>query len=793
MNPAAVELGDVQRSLSLFAQGLLGRPLHLRTVDATARDGRLRSILTDGQHLHLPVRIDDFPTARENLGAYRVAILQQIGYLQSGTFDFDPPPPCTPSNFPPSNDRRSTVPPSNDARHGAGHADAPAGSPLAALSLWRLPGIRARRPIAPLERFFAEAPQPALLRRVFGIVEAMRVTANVRRAYPGARADIARVHAHALAARPDPSMMRPHIALIEALVQASLDARFAPREPGDPLTAMLAMAEPVTRADADARDSARISQAICALLATVTTLRPIRRSDRASSDPGSTPFPAPATDGRDPFARRGADAMAADGASDDGDDGDRPEQSDGAPSGQGGDALPPPVVQVDPNDLDGIGPAVAFHGVLAADLVEQSRAETRARRALPGMDVDVEAATASDGQAPGGKDDAADDENDGADGDRRQDRPPAARAPTARRRLDDDSQRSFLYDEWDYLGQRYRKAWCRVLEERLRGDPSGGDMDFIADVRRRHAHLSARVRRQFAAIKPDAFRRVHHTPDGDEFELSSLIDAVIDRRTGHVGDEQIYVRRERAQREVAAAFLVDMSASTDYPIPEPPPVASDAQADPNAGSTAKARAGKDDGDDEFPYLYGGYPGWEELAPPVPRRRVIDVQKDALALMCDALHALGDSYAAYGFSGEGRHRVEFKLIKDFGDRLGARAWAAMAAMKPRRSTRMGPAIRHAASKLLREPARRKVLIIVSDGYPEDDDYGPERGDPEYGIQDTARALREAESAGVTTFCVTVDPAGHDYLRRMCPNDRYLVITDVDALPAELTKVYRALTA
>jgi len=89
-------------------------------------------------------------------------------------------------------------------------------------------------------------------------------------------------------------------------------------------------------------------------------------------------------------------------------------------------------------------------------------------------------------------------------------------------------------------------------------------------------------------------------------------------------------------------------------------------------------------------------------------------------------------------------------------------------------------------------RQKVLIIVSDGYPEDTDYGPDRMDREYGILDTARSLQEAERAGISTFCITIDPAGNDYLRRMCLPHRYLVIDDVTALPAELTKVYRALT-
>ena len=95
------------------------------------------------------------------------------------------------------------------------------------------------------------------------------------------------------------------------------------------------------------------------------------------------------------------------------------------------------------------------------------------------------------------------------------------------------------------------------------------------------------------------------------------------------------------------------------------------------------------------------------------------------------------------------------------------------------------------KLSAQSVRTKLMIIVSDGYPQDEDYGPDRGDNEYGLQDTAMALREAEQAGISTFCITIDPAGHDYLRRMCPEQHYLVIDDVTALPGELAKVYRAL--
>jgi nitric oxide reductase NorD protein len=146
---------------------------------------------------------------------------------------------------------------------------------------------------------------------------------------------------------------------------------------------------------------------------------------------------------------------------------------------------------------------------------------------------------------------------------------------------------------------------------------------------------------------------------------------------------------------------------------------------------------------------------------------------------------------YGFSGEGRDRVEFSVAKEFDDRTSPASWAALAAMQPRRYTRMGPAIRHAAAKLAAQPTRTKLLIVISDGYPQDIDYGPNRGDKEYGLQDTARALQDAAAMGIATFCVTIDPAGHDYLRRMCPDQSYLVIDDVPSLPRELAKLYGTL--
>lgn len=690
-----VRFTDIQRVLALFTQGLTGRRLHLRPHESRSPDMRRHALEVDGLAIHLPVEITDFATPRHNLGAYRIAVLHQIGYLESGTYGFDLRTAATRMRLP------------------AGVTRAPA---------THLPRRLPRARVADLERFLAGADRPMLLRRVFTTLEDLRIDTAMRARYPGARADLDRVLGHALAARPPLAMRRRLSALVEALVQFSLGAAppaLLAQDDTGLLAPILATAQDLLRPNASVYDSARCALEICALLEGL-----FRRthSERCGGDEAPADL-SPAVEG-----------VAVDSA--------------GAPLGEQGEG------RAEPADEDPDVPGVAFRGELRAD-----RSIRHAHGGTPGGALqETDAPGTTDSEAPDGP---------------KSDDPVVSharpRAPVARRAAQ-DGPLSFYYDEWDCHAQAYLRGWCRLYEHRLRGE----DFEFIAAARRRNAQLLQRVKRQFSFIKPESWHRVHRASDGDELELDAVIDAVIDRRSGHATDANLYVRRDRGLREVAAAFLVDTSASTDFPIP-------DAGTAPAAGPVEPDL-----------YLWGRAGGPVDTTPSAPRRRVIDVAKEALALMCDALERLGDSHAVYGFSGDGRENVEFNVVKDFGDRLSARTWAALAAMAPRRSTRMGPAIRHAAAKLMRQPLRRKLLIIVSDGYPEDRDYGPDRLDREYGILDTARALQEAGQAGISTFCITIDPAGNDYLRRMCEPDRYLVISDVAALPAELTKVYRTLT-
>ena len=274
--------------------------------------------------------------------------------------------------------------------------------------------------------------------------------------------------------------------------------------------------------------------------------------------------------------------------------------------------------------------------------------------------------------------------------------------------------------------------------------------------------------------------------DGDELDLAALVDVRASLRAGVAADDRVYSRRDRLRRDVGAAFLVDLSASTDDPARdgESPQEATGA----NTSATAANLRDPFFDDDDDPYA-----ALDNPPPPAPeRRRIIDIEKEAVALLATALEGLGDPYAVYGFSGYGHDCVEFYVAKEFEQPLNRQTLDAIAAMKPKRSTRMGPAIRHAAAKLRRHGAALKVLLIVSDGFPQDCDYGPTRGDHEYGLRDTAKAIAEAERDGVHAFCVTVDRSGHDYLRRMCAETRYMVIEETEQLPMALQKAYRQLT-
>lgn len=329
--------------------------------------------------------------------------------------------------------------------------------------------------------------------------------------------------------------------------------------------------------------------------------------------------------------------------------------------------------------------------------------------------------------------------------------------------------RKLAYDEWDHSIGDYRKHWCTLFEHRELAQ----DEDYVRKTLLEHQALARRIRQQLNQVRPENLKKVKGVSEGEELDMERSLDYLMDRRAGLSPSENIYVQRQRKERDVSTLFLLDMSASTDDIVPDPaveplvPPEIDDDEAMAEYFRLQRVR----DAD---------------------ARRIIDLEKESVILMAEALDKLGDSYSICGFSGYGREQVDYFLCKDFDETFDQGARARVGGIKPCRSTRMGAPIRHATRSLLATGARIKALIIISDGYPQDHDYGADRNSKDYGLMDTMKALSEARQQGVLSYCLTVDPSGHDYLRAMCPDSQYMVIQDIEQLPEELSRVYRSLT-
>jgi nitric oxide reductase NorD protein len=287
-----------------------------------------------------------------------------------------------------------------------------------------------------------------------------------------------------------------------------------------------------------------------------------------------------------------------------------------------------------------------------------------------------------------------------------------------------------FYDEWDFRRRDYRKDWCVLFES----DVLAGDRHFVAAVRTRYAGQIAQLRRRFEALRGEdrLLRRQH---EGEDIDFDAVVEAYADRKSGIEPSERLFVQRQRIERNIAVMFMVDMSGSTK--------------------------------------------GWINAC-----------EREALVLLCEALEALGDRYAIYGFSGWTRKRCDIYRIKAFGDSYDDAVRGRIAGVEPRDYTRMGVAIRHLAGILNQVEAKTRILFTLSDGKP-DDFHDGYRGD--YGIEDTRQALIEARRSGIHPFCVTIDEEARDYLPHMYGPASWVLIDDAGQLPLKAADVYRRLTS
>jgi nitric oxide reductase NorD protein len=303
---------------------------------------------------------------------------------------------------------------------------------------------------------------------------------------------------------------------------------------------------------------------------------------------------------------------------------------------------------------------------------------------------------------------------------------------------------AFNYDEWDRELTDHRTGWCRVIEKQVKR----GDRVFVEQTRERHRGVISSIRHQFQMMKPENLTRVANELDGEDYDLNAVIDYIIDRRADGHQSERLYMKRLRRQRDVAVSFLLDQSSSTARTIGRHP---------------------------LQPYTH-------------PGRRIIEIEKEGLVLMSEALEAVGDVYSINGFTSEGRRNVKFYIVKDFDERYTEEVERKIGGITYQNNTRLGAAIRHAATRLSRQEARTRLLIILSDGRPYDHDYG----DARYAREDTREALRQVKLQGITPFCITIDRESETELKDLYGDIGYTIIDDVLSLPERMPGIYRRLT-
>jgi nitric oxide reductase NorD protein len=245
------------------------------------------------------------------------------------------------------------------------------------------------------------------------------------------------------------------------------------------------------------------------------------------------------------------------------------------------------------------------------------------------------------------------------------------------------------------------------------------------------------VRRRFELLRAERTWQRRQT-DGDEIDLDAWVSAHADFRAGQPFPDDVYRTRRTADRALAITLLIDVSGSTDS------------------------------------WIGSG-------------RRVIDVEREALLLVCVALDGLGEPFSVEAFSGQGPDGVVVRPVKGFDEPWSDAVALRISALQPEHYTRAGAPLRHAAAGLMRRTASHRLLLLLSDGKPNDiDDY-----EGRYGVEDMRQAVTEARLQDIHPFCLTIDRQAADYLPRVFGAHQYALLPEPERLPLVLLDWIRRL--
>ncbi len=289
----------------------------------------------------------------------------------------------------------------------------------------------------------------------------------------------------------------------------------------------------------------------------------------------------------------------------------------------------------------------------------------------------------------------------------------------------------YTYPEWNHFTQSFMQNWCRLTEY----EPKGGrnlelDSQFVEIVRR--------VQRRFNLLRQETQWK-RYLEDARELDLDVYVTCVGDRKAYGRQSSKYYRERVRQYRDMSVIVLMDASRSTE--------------------------------------------AWTN------NQRVIDIAKQSLAVLAQVLDAAGDDFAMYSFSSDSRLRIRCDRIKSFDDSYDQSIQQNLLRIKPRNYTRMGPIIRHMGVKLRERTSRQKLLLISSDGKPNDP---TDRYEGKYALEDTRKALLELRVKNIKCFGLTINREDPRYLKYLFGDGHYAVFSEFHSLPDVLPSLYARLT-
>ncbi len=285
-----------------------------------------------------------------------------------------------------------------------------------------------------------------------------------------------------------------------------------------------------------------------------------------------------------------------------------------------------------------------------------------------------------------------------------------------------------LYDEWDFQRRTYKKNYCKVFPQKL----NKANPVYFQNTIEQNRSLLLRLKKNFAILN-NKWEQKRSQINGDNIDIDAATNFFIDIKTRHTPDEKIYYANRKTSKELALLFLLDLSLSSDS------------------------------------YANGN--------------RIIDVEKQISILFGEVLNEYLIDFQIDGFYSKTRNNTTYITLKSFSEPW-KNARTKIGAVEATGYTRIGPAIRHATYLLGKNYHRKKWLILLSDGKP--NDYDKYEG--KYGVEDIKQALREMKMFGINNFAFAIEEQAKYYLPQMFGNNHYNILTSPIELLNSLTKLY-----